>query len=215
MILSRRVAKKGLVRLNLNHFTCCALFSWEPRQSDFLSAILLAIKGENHERLWQYFSEKFTQSFAVEELTQMRVEAEEETNNIQQGRTFPFLAFQRRKIVLIPCPSKGKRPDHAYFFAHYLSKCLGGELRPLIHHPNGFLNKTSQRNKEKKDRKSIKFERTAYEEPDKENTIFVFVDDILTTGSTAIAAYKALGCPRHFQAWVLAYRKPSCYARSQ
>lgn len=33
-----------------------------------------------------------------------------------------------------------------------------------------------------------------------------FVDDVLTTGSTALAAWQALGHPRHFTVWSLIYR---------
>jgi len=34
----------------------------------------------------------------------------------------------------------------------------------------------------------------------------IFVDDILTTGATAMAAHQALGSPANFQVWTLAYQ---------
>ncbi len=43
----------------------------------------------------------------------------------------------------------------------------------------------------------------------------VFVDDVVTTGSTAKAAYKALGRPKNFQVWSLAVRPLSSVATSQ
>ena len=35
----------------------------------------------------------------------------------------------------------------------------------------------------------------------------VFCDDVVTTGQTAKAAFKALGEPENFEVWCLAYRK--------
>lgn len=35
---------------------------------------------------------------------------------------------------------------------------------------------------------------------------FIFVDDVIVTGSTAIAAWKALGKPRNFEAWAMVWR---------
>lgn len=40
----------------------------------------------------------------------------------------------------------------------------------------------------------------------------VFADDVLTTGFTALAAYKALGRPKNFQVWCMAWRPPSSIA---
>lgn len=40
----------------------------------------------------------------------------------------------------------------------------------------------------------------------------VFIDDVVTTGYTALAAYKALNQPRNFQVWCLAWRPPSTVA---
>jgi predicted amidophosphoribosyltransferase len=38
----------------------------------------------------------------------------------------------------------------------------------------------------------------------------VFVDDVLTTGATARAAWKTLGKPRDFAVWTLAQRSLAC-----
>ncbi len=35
---------------------------------------------------------------------------------------------------------------------------------------------------------------------------YIFVDDVIATGSTAIAAWKALGKPRNFEAWAMVWR---------
>jgi predicted amidophosphoribosyltransferase len=35
---------------------------------------------------------------------------------------------------------------------------------------------------------------------------FAFVDDVITSGSTAMAAYLALGDPDYFEAWTLVCR---------
>ena len=39
------------------------------------------------------------------------------------------------------------------------------------------------------------------------NKRIIFVDDVVTTGKTALAAYKALKKPTHFEVWCLIYRE--------
>ena len=121
-----------------------------------------------------------------------------------------FLAFriwkeahtQRpRKLIFIPAPSKDGREDHATLFAKALSLAWGGSP-----YWNGLMrnSQSAQKTLDQYERRKISMSVRLPLPPS--SSTYIFVDDVLTTGSTAQAAYQALGKPLHFFSWNLAYK---------
>jgi predicted amidophosphoribosyltransferase len=80
---------------------------------------------------------------------------------------------------------------------------LGRPVRPILESvgaPN-----SRQRRRNKKQRREREFR--SLENISGERNPWVFVDDVFTTGATALAAWKALDRPEDFQVWTLIYRQ--------
>ena len=109
-----------------------------------------------------------------------------------------------KKAVLIPAPTRSQvhLRDHAFCLASSFSYFSGAPIKnPLI-----WLSPLGKEQKQK-----VKWERKKRFFYVKENFIrnkevIIFIDDILTTGATAQAAWKALGEPEQFLALTLAWR---------
>lgn len=114
--------------------------------------------------------------------------------------------FVNKDAIYIPAASRTLDLDHSGCFAKALSKnSLGQLLNILI---RGNKQKQKRLSKIERTKKNIflskDFDKNSL--PDLKNKNIIFVDDVLTTGSTAMASYKALGCPKNFKVLVLAYR---------
>lgn len=109
------------------------------------------------------------------------------------------LAF--RQPVWVPIPSRG--PNHALGMAKAFSRVVGGEVADILQlsKPHAY-----QKTLGREDRRQITFE--AIEPSCTDFRDVMIVDDIVTTGSTMEAAYKALGRPNNCEAWCLIDRRP-------
>lgn len=167
-------------------FTVNCLYRWVPGQSDMLSRLVSYLKGGGTSCAWNFYAEKLA------------------------ADSWKHLEGVKR-ICIIPAPGKGY--DHAYEWAFALAQQLQAELIPCL-----IKKKTrNQRGKDFYQRSLIEMElveKNTSMSKHFTDTLWIFADDILTTGSTARAAYLALGRPPHFQVWVLAERGLSCGASS-
>ena len=97
--------------------------------------------------------------------------------------------------------TSGKK--HAQNFAQALSKYLGyPHLCPLAP-KRGYKNQRELNRQERSQRElqaSVEFSKPR-------DTRIIFVDDVVTTGKTAQAAYRALKEPSDFEVWSLIYRE--------
>lgn len=101
--------------------------------------------------------------------------------------------------VLVPCPNlKGR--DHSRVLAKAFSKLLGV---PIIDALLPVGAPKSQKQKSRAERQRIQFQKTVV----LRHKHVIFIDDIVTTGATAIAAQKALGPTVGFEVWCLAHRR--------
>ena len=110
----------------------------------------------------------------------------------------------RKKPVFIPAPPKATlTEDHATKMAQSLSAIWGGSP-----YWNGLYRKStdSQKRLNQKERKGIQLSR--YLPPPPRTSDYIFVDDVVTTGSTALAAYERLGRPPSFSVWTIAHHTP-------
>ena len=108
--------------------------------------------------------------------------------------------------VLIPAPSNPRYHsyDHAFCLASSLAHLAGLKLYSPLLRCFSFDKMSGQKQKTRMQRKEVHFSvKTDIHIGEK----IIFVDDILTTGATAQAAYKALGEPENFLIFTLAWRR--------
>jgi predicted amidophosphoribosyltransferase len=124
---------------------------------------------------------------------------------------FSRLAFARHwpiengHPIFVHPPSSSGRPDHAAVMAVQLAHLWGGYPLGLAWDQEHQL-ESSQRGKSAVQRGQRRFAETDLARFTEPEIHWVFVDDVITTGSTAMAAYMALGCPEKFEVWTLACR---------
>lgn len=162
-----------------------SLYDWSPGQSDLLSHLILWLKGPRQRQAWKYYAQRMAQ---------------------RHWRP------QEGKVIVVPAPAtRPSAHDHASLWGQSLAEALGAEFLPCLRKSGSF----SQRGADPGTRSLIELELIEnYTEVVGFSTQiqWIFADDIVTTGSTARAARRALGSPVNFQVWALAQRSLSCGA---
>lgn len=156
------------------------LIDWTQENDSFIRAVLMSLKGPRRSLFFQVLAKEFF----------MRVQY------------LPSLK-KDHPLILIPCPSKDFSKDHGFFWAQVLGEQFGlpvhQALSPLDSHASQKAKKLSLRG----DRKFL----LEVDERSLKDKNLVFVDDVVTSGATAKAAYLALGRPESFMVWSIFWRK--------
>jgi predicted amidophosphoribosyltransferase len=115
------------------------------------------------------------------------------------------IAFTGRPPVFVHPPATKGGFDHSWA----LAACLAGRWRAV---PIALDNAecedeiVSQKHLSVGERALRRYKLPDGSEIPSDDRTYVFVDDVITTGSTAMAAYLALGAPREFEVWTVAAR---------
>ena len=121
---------------------------------------------------------------------------------IKKRQTYDKI-FLKFPVLIVPAPSRVfKRRDHSSCLAEALSLITGWELANILVYDD--FDQSAQKTKGALERENRKFKAsmpiTGF------NGTLIFVDDVVTTGSTAVAAWNALGKPRNFEVWCIAHQ---------
>lgn len=147
-----------------------SLFSWEQDKNLILNKLILNLKGAKQQKAYSYFGKIISKRLSKE-------------------------FSQNNKVLICPCPSWGENKDHAYFLAQEISMNMGFDMvKPLL---NGIKKQESKQLSKVERIKNIEerfiINDDFFEKFTQANhTTIVFVDDVITTGATLLAASKKL-----------------------
>jgi predicted amidophosphoribosyltransferase len=162
-----------------------SLFSWEQDQNLILNQLIMNLKGSKQERAYKYYGKIIATKLSA-------------------------VISKADNWLICPCPSWNYQKDHAYYLAKALSEELGISLAfPLS---NG-IRKTESKELSKSERLNNVSERFIinngfFEKFTGANeTHILFVDDVITTGATLLAASEKLKDFKQIIGISLAFRR--------
>lgn len=175
-----------------------------------LKNLILSLKGNAPQWAFDELAQLWLRQFPEEALNAQIKKAFIIVPPDHQPRLLPgpLRSGERLKQVLARAIGEDQAPRmHALRLARSFAKHLG--LRAL----EGLLvddSRTSVDQKMRDRKQRIRDRRYRISAPEEflfiENQCFIFVDDLVTTGATARAAYEALGQPPDFRIWALFHR---------
>lgn len=165
-------------------FPVYSLYLWSEAAAPWVSAAIFGFKGGREARAAEILAGRFS--------------------------------FERSSLGLCrPCafivpPRSGKRRDHAWLFARSLAEQWGAPLFDIFEQSQK-TNRKSQKSQDLAERAECRFQlrvdrQTVQDLLAPSPGPIVFVDDVITSGATAMAAYMALEDPSRFEVWTLANR---------
>lgn len=162
-----------------------SLFSWEQDKSVILNRLIMNLKGDKQARANQYFGK----------IISTRLKEMISAND---------------KVLVCPCPSWSQNKDHAYYLATEISAGFMTDLKfPLL---NG-IKKQESKNLSKSERmknieqRFIINERFFEKFTQPHQTTLLFVDDVITTRATLLAAREKLKDFKQIMGVSLAFRR--------
>ncbi len=156
------------------------LIDWTSENDSFIRAVLTSLKGVRRSLFFTVLAKEFF----------IRLKY---LSSLQRDAPFTF----------VPCPSRTSSKDHGFFWA----EALGKKFRLPVQRMLNLVELDSiQKSKNLSLRGERKFLLTK-DEHQLKNKNLVFIDDVVTSGATAKAAWLALGKPRSFMVWSIFWRK--------
>lgn len=159
-----------------------AHFTWIPNQSRALSLLIEDLKGQHMSKAWDFWAQQVLQGLIEDNIF---------TEQFIRNQCFP--------PILVPAPSSTRQIDHAFLFAQKLHRHTGWPLKNCLQKTS----RVAQKHLDKWQRQALEM---TSDEKISDRQAVIFVDDVVTTGATAKAAYLALGRPPNFFVIALASR---------
>ncbi len=120
------------------------------------------------------------------------------------SQRYQITAESYQNAIILPAPAKAREDrDHAFMWAESLSKFSGAQLVKAFEREG--LAPQKRLKKQERLEKKLKLYRDLN---DLSAEKFIFVDDVITTGGTAHAAFEALNKPHNFEIWTISCRPP-------
>jgi predicted amidophosphoribosyltransferase len=164
---------------DVKNIPCLSLFRWQKDRNRILNRLSVALKGQAQALAWNYYAECFLAQWVKHET--------------------PAIS-----AVFVPCPSVNDAKDHAFLFAHALSKLT---KIPLLNALKRVDVKEQKRMSRLERQRFIETKFGLRSEVNEKFSHVYFVDDIITTGTTIQAAKNHLNKLGHVKALSLIIRE--------